>query len=195
VPSLPAFLAAHPGLMIDLVLDDRVIDLLEHGVDVALRSGPPADSNVTARRLARSRRLVVGAPAYFERRGEPTAPAELTNHETIVYTQVGGESWSFLRGGTEVSVGLSGRLRISAAEGVRAAVLAGMGLAVASEWTFAQELASGAVRPVLTEWTLPPVSLWAVYPGRMPSAKARAFAAFVEAELGRSDPTLGRGVI
>lgn len=79
---------------------------------------------------------------------------------------------------------MSGRLRVTAAEGVRAAVLAGMGLAVASEWMFAPELASGGVRAVLTDWALPPIDLWAVYPaGRMPTAKARAFAGFVESEL------------
>jgi DNA-binding transcriptional LysR family regulator len=75
---------------------------------------------------------------------------------------------------------------MSAAEGVRAAVLADMGLTITSAWMFGPELASGAVQPVLTEWSLPPLDLWAVYPtGRMPSAKARAFAAFVEAELSR----------
>jgi DNA-binding transcriptional LysR family regulator len=91
-----------------------------------------------------------------------------------------------------VSLSVAGRLRLSAAEGVRAAVLAGMGLTVASEWMFAPELASGDVRPVLADWTLPDIDLWAVYPtGRMPTAKARAFAAFVEAELGAERPQAG----
>lgn len=185
VPRLPAFLAAHPGLSLDVVLDDRVIDLVEDGIDLALRMGTLADSSLTARRLATAPRLLVGAPAYFERHGEPLAPVELAGHEAVVYAQGGGgEVWSFRRGGTETSVGVSGRLRVTAAEGVRAAVLAGMGLAVASEWMFAPELASGAVRAVLTDWALPPIDLWAVYPaGRMPTAKARAFAAFIESEL------------
>jgi DNA-binding transcriptional LysR family regulator len=75
-------------------------------------------------------------------------------------------------------------VRVSAAEGVRAAVLSGMGIAVASEWMFSPELATGEVQAVLKDWSLPPVDLWAVFPsGRMASAKARAFAAFVEAEL------------
>ncbi len=81
-------------------------------------------------------------------------------------------------------------MRVTAAEGVRAAVLADMGVAIASEWMFAPELASGAVKAVVTDWTLPPVDLWAVFPtGRMASAKARAFVAFVEATLGLSAPT------
>jgi DNA-binding transcriptional LysR family regulator len=103
----------------------------------------------------------------------------------VIYTQGGGgETWSLRQGAAEVSVSVSGPLRVSAAEGLRAGVLAGMGLAIASAWMFSPELASGAVRTVLSDWSLPPIDLWAVYPtGRMPSAKARAFAAFVEAEL------------
>jgi DNA-binding transcriptional LysR family regulator len=183
VPRMPAFLAAHPGLTMDVVLDDRVIDLMEDGIDVALRMGALADSSLTARRLATGRRRVLGAPAYFERHGEPATPAELIGHEAIVYSP-SGESWSFQRAGSEVSVSVSGRLRVSAAEGVRAAVLAAMGLTIASEWMFAPELHSGAVRAVLTDWALPDIDLWAVYPtARMPSAKARAFSAFVEAQL------------
>lgn len=187
VPRLPKFLAAHPDLTMDVVLDDRVIDLVEEGVDLALRMGSLGDSSLTARKLAVAPRHVLGTPAYFARSGVPATPAELTGHAAVIYAQgVGGDTWSFRRGRgpTEVSVSLFGPLRVSAAEGVRAGVLAGMGLAIASAWMFSPELASGAVRPVLTDWSLPPVDLWAVYPtGRMPSAKARAFAAFVEAEL------------
>ena len=83
-----------------------------------------------------------------------------------------------------MSVSVSGPIRVNVAEGVRSAVLADMGLAIASAWMFSPELASGDVRAVLRDWSLPMLDLWAVYPaGRMPTAKARAFAAFVEAEL------------
>jgi DNA-binding transcriptional LysR family regulator len=185
VPRLPAFLAANPELDMDVVLDDRTIDLLEQGIDVALRMGSLGDSTLTVRRLASSQRVVVAAPLYLERRGTPISPAELAGHDAIVYAQGGGgEAWIFRRADEEVSVRVSGRLHISAAEGVRAAVLAGAGFAVGSEWMFAPELASGAMRRVLGDWSLPAVDLFAVYPtGRMPSAKARAFAAFVEASM------------
>ena len=185
VPRLPIFLAAHPDLSIDLVLDDRSIDLIEEGVDVALRIGALRDSSLTARKLATSRRLVLGAPAYFERTGIPKTPAELIGHTAVIYTQLdSGDTWSFHQGPSEMSVRISSRLRISASEGVRAAIVGGMGFTIASEWMFAPELATGAVRPVLAEWTLPTSDLWAVFPtGRMASAKARAFAAFVETEL------------
>jgi DNA-binding transcriptional LysR family regulator len=193
VPRLPAFLAAHPDLAIDLVLDDRTIDLIEEGVDIALRMGTLRDSSLTARKVATSRRLVVGSPAYFEKAGLPETPADLIGHAAVIYTQNGGggDTWSFRRGSSEASVGIAGSLRVSAAEGLRAAVIGGMGFAIASEWMFAPELAAGSVRAVLAEWTLPTVDLWAVFPtGRMASAKARAFAAFVKAELQR--PHSGR---
>jgi hypothetical protein len=89
----------------------------------------------------------------------------------------GGETFTFRQGKSDISVTLSGRLRVSAAEGVRTAVLSGLGYAIASEWMFAPELASGAVRAVLTDWILPPLDFWALFPtGRMVTAKARAFA-------------------
>jgi DNA-binding transcriptional LysR family regulator len=181
VPKLKTFLDQHPKLEIDITLDDRSIDLLEEGVDVALRMGTLADSTMTARRLSQSPRLVVGTPAYFATKGIPKTPADLGMHQAIIYGQRGGESWSFSQGGTEAAVVVSGRVRVTAAEGMRAAVLGDMGLAIASQWMFAPELADGTVRAVLTDWRLPPVDLWALFPsGKLVTSKSRAFIAFVE---------------
>ncbi|MFM0666886.1 LysR family transcriptional regulator [Paraburkholderia sediminicola] len=189
IPRLPSFLERHPDLNIDIILDDENIDLLEHGVDVALRMGVLGDSAMTARRLTRGRRCVVGSPAWFAKAGEPRTPADLVSHQAIVYEQGGGGSaWSFKRGNTETSIAVAGRIRVNAAEGVRAAVLADMGVAIASEWMFAPEIASGAVKQVLSDWELPSIDLWAVFPsGRMLTAKARAFVAWVEEIFGASD--------
>jgi len=103
-------------------------------------------------------------------------------HEAIVYEQRdGGATWVFRRGMSDTPVTVSGRLRVSAGEGVRTAVLAGLGLAVASEWLFGPELESGEVVAVLQDWLLPSADLWAVFPaGRQASVKARAFASFVQ---------------
>jgi DNA-binding transcriptional LysR family regulator len=191
VPRLPSFLSAHPNLSLDLILDDRVINLAEEGVDMALRMGTTLrNSSATARKLATNARRVLGTPAYFERAGLPATPAELSGHTAVSYIQNGvGDTWSFSRGQSEFSVTISGCLRVSAAEGMRAAVLGGMGFAISSEWMFAPEIKAGAVHTVLSDWTLPATALWAVFPtGRMISAKARAFAAFVEAELKTSIP-------
>ena len=185
LPALKGFLDEHPQLEIDIVLDDRNIDLFEEGMDVALRMGALDDSAMTARRIARSPRFVVGTPAYFAEAGVPVTPADLSGHQAIVYSQRGGgESWSFSQSGKEVAVVVSGRVRVSAAEGIRTAVLSDMGIAIASQWMFEPELADGTVRAVLTDWQLPPIDLWAVFPsGRRVTSKARAFVAFVESVL------------
>jgi DNA-binding transcriptional LysR family regulator len=183
LPALKPFLDQHPNLNIDIVLDDRSVDLLEEGVDVALRMGTLDDSTMTARRIANGRRLVVGTPSYFAEAGLPQTPVDLSRHQAIVYSlRGGGESWLFSRNdGSDSTVTLSGRISVNAAEGMRTAVLAHMGVAVASEWMFAPELANGTVQAVLTDWTLPTIDLWAVFPaGRMATAKARAFVAYVE---------------
>nr|AYM54142.1 transcriptional regulator LysR family [Chondromyces catenulatus] len=194
VPRLPAFLAENPDLSIDAVLDDRNIDLLEEGIDVGLRIGALDDSGMTARKIASGRRVVLATPGYFAAAGEPRSPAELASHQAVLYSPRGASSpWSFRRGASEVSVTLSGRMQVTAAEGQRAAVLAGMGITVASDWMFAPEIASGAVRVVLADWSLPPIDLWALYPtGRMVSAKARAFVAFVEGVMAEG-PLARRG--
>lgn len=184
VPQLGPFLDQHPQLNIDLMLDDRNINLVEEGIDVALRMGALTDSGLTARKIADCRRVVLGTPAYFAKHGEPGCPAELSKHQAVVYNLGGGNTWQFAKGSEQQSVILSGRLRVSAAEGVREAVLADQGLTLASEWMFAPELASGAVKTVMHDWTLPDLDLWAVFPtGRMASAKARAFVEYVQGLL------------
>ena len=184
IPQLAEFLAAHPDLEVDVVLDDRVIDLVSEGIDIALRMGELADSTAVARRIATGHRSVVATPAYLKQHGIPQVPADLATHQAVVYTQL-GNSWTFRRDGTEASVAVSGRVRFTAAEGIRAAVKADMGLAVTSDWMFWPELQNGEVLRVLEDWTLPDIDLWAVFPtGRLASAKARAFADFVKTIIG-----------
>lgn len=182
LPYLKGFLDRHPLLDVDLRLDDRSTNLIEAGVDVALRMGNLSDSNLTARKIASCRRFVVATPAYLERCGTPQSPADLESHEAVIYSiGAGGASWVFNKGGTEQPVTLSGRIRVTAAEGVRIAVLSGYSLTLSSEWVFAPELASGEVVAVLQDWKLPALDLWAIFPsGRMASAKARAFVDYVE---------------
>jgi DNA-binding transcriptional LysR family regulator len=181
MPHLPQFLQQYPQLQLDIQLDDRNIDLLEGGIDIALRLGALSNSDMTARRIGRSPLRVVATPAYLAAHGVPRHPAELGEHAAVIYQRPdNGAQYVFERGGEQHTVALHGRMRVSAAEGVRAAVLAHMGVTVASEWMFAPELVSGQVQRVLADWTLPAVDLWAVFSsGRKASAKARAFAAFV----------------
>ncbi|MGB3123355.1 MAG: LysR family transcriptional regulator [Pseudomonas sp.] len=185
IPHLGPFLAHYPGLNIEVVLNDHSLNLVEEGIDVALRMGNLSDSGLTARKIGQSPRQVLATPAYFERFGEPATPADVLQHQAILYSLGGGSSWTFRQGDTEHSIVARGRVRVTAAEGVRAAVLSHLGLTLASTWMFAPELASGEVKTVLNDWQLSPIDLWAVFPtGRMASAKARAFVDYVEGLLG-----------
>lgn len=170
------FLEAHPKLHLELVMDDRTVDLLAENIDVALRLGDLPDSTLTARKLATASRVLVATPAYIERHGAPQSPGDLLTHQTLVYAQgVDGETWRFRRGSSETSVRVTSRFACTAAEGVREGVLCGLGLAMVSTWMM-PELTTGEVVPLLQDWALPALDLWAVFPtGRLPSAKTRAF--------------------
>lgn len=110
------------------------------------------------------------------------SPSDLSDHEAIIYSQrSGGEEWLFRRGESETQIRLQSRLTLTAAEGVRAAVIAGQGFAVSSRWQFAPEIESGEVVRLLENWTLPPMDLWVIYPsGRLTSTKARSFVNWFE---------------
>lgn len=185
IPRLPRFLASHPGLTIEAVLDDRNVDLIEENIDVALRLGNLADSTMTARKIGQARRGVMGTPAYFARHGVPATPADLARHRAVIYAQGGGGAvWTFRKGDATETVTLDDYVRSTAAEGVRAAVHAGLGLCVTTEGMFQPDIAEGRIQLVLQDWVLPGIDLWAAFPtGRRASAKARAFAGFVETEL------------
>ena len=181
-PRLGAFLETHPKLRLEAVMDDRNVDLLEENIDLAFRLGDLPDSTLTARRIATGPLLLLASPEYVARFGAPSAPGDLLAHHAVVYgQQVGGTEWPFKQGTSEISVSVPSRIVFTAAEGVREGVLAGIGVAIASSWMFAPELADGRVVPLLPDWTLPPIDLWALFPaGRLPSAKARAFLGWFE---------------
>lgn len=183
VPRLGPFLERHPALELDLVLDDRQIDLIEAGFDLALRMGTLSDSSLTARKLGESPRMVVAAPDFIVRHGIPDHPSVLERMPAVTPLRPGGgHIWTFQRPGETVTVTLGGRFQVSAAEGLRAAALAGHGFVVGSAWLFGDLLAQGKLQGLLPDWHLPAVPLWAVTPaGRHINARARAFIDFVAA--------------
>jgi DNA-binding transcriptional LysR family regulator len=188
VPRIGGFLDAHPNLRVEFVLDDRFVDLMGENIDVALRGGELSDSSLTARKLATCDRLVVASPTYLARMGTPSTPDDLLEHTALVYAHgLISEEWRFRNPSGDTSVRVPTRLSFSAAEGVREAVIAGLGLAISSRWVMAPELASGSVVPVLTDWKLPNADLWALFPaGRLPTAKARAFVSWFEEAFSRN---------
>jgi DNA-binding transcriptional LysR family regulator len=163
---LPEFLLAYPEVTIDLHLGDEIVDLVGAGFDVALRIAALRDSSLIARRLCQVRRLVVGAPAYFDRRGRPAHPADLANHDCLGYAYLPSpEAWHFVRaGGEEAAVTPRGPLRANNADALAPALLAGLGLAVQPEFTVWEYLQAGRLEQVLPDWSLPPIALHMVTP-------------------------------
>lgn len=188
IPKLPSFFAQHPDIELDLLLDDRDVGLVEEGVEVAFRMGRLVESQLLAKKIGRTRRIVVASTDYFRRHGEPRRPADLASHPAIVFSRrEGGEQLVFTCGAKTETVTLKPRLRASALEGLRAAILAGIGVGIATEWIFGRELSDGRLTIALPDWQLPSLELWAVLPGgRRSSAEARAFVEFVELELAQT---------
>ncbi|KQW51425.1 MULTISPECIES: LysR family transcriptional regulator [unclassified Roseateles] len=194
MPLVHSFLAAHPDVKVDLRLDDGYIDLVEHGIDVAVRIGELADSGLVARRIGTVRRAVVARRGYFEERGiaPPAEPADLQQHDCIVFTELrAGPVWAFEAEpgasapvGSPASVRVAGRLRSNSGEAVREAVLAGMGLAYSPGWLLQDELASGKVQVALPHWRGRALPMHLVSPPqRRLSGKAKAFGDHVAAGL------------
>ena len=165
-PILPEFLTTYPEVTIDLHLGDEIVDLVGGAFDMALRIAALPDSSLIARRLCQVRRLVVGAPAYFDRHGRPTHPAELADHDCLGYAYLPSpEIWRFVHvGGDKAAVTPHGALRANNADAPAPALLAGLGLAVQPEFTVWGDMAAGRLEQVLTEWSLPPIALHMVTP-------------------------------
>jgi DNA-binding transcriptional LysR family regulator len=183
--TLPDFLDAWPELSIDLTLNDRVVDLLEEGVDVAVRIGRLADSSLIARRLAPCRFVCCAAPAYLAAHGEPRHPANLARHECLLYSYTAGrEGWEFSGPGGPLAVKVKGRLRANNGEALVAAAAAGLGIALSPTFMVSEELASGRLVPILRDFPIPESGIHAVWaPGRHLSAKIRTFVDFLAARF------------
>ena len=117
IPHLGPFLEQHPEMTVDVVLDDRSLNLVEEGIDVALRMGNLSDSSHTARKIGESPCVILGTPAYFARFGEPATPQDLLQHQAIIYTRVEGSHWNFTRGDTQFPLVAHGRVRVTAMSG------------------------------------------------------------------------------
>ncbi len=178
IPTLPDFLARHPALRVEFLMNDRRQDLVAEAVDVALRFGVLADSTAVARKIGESRRMVVASPAYLARAGTPAAPADLLGHDVIVGPAgITPDGWSFGRDGKTTSVRVEGRLFFNANEGGTAAAVAGLGIFSTGSWGCRAELAAGTLVQVLPDWSMGLVDVHAVFAaGRAAKPSARAFA-------------------
>ncbi|OJY73714.1 MAG: LysR family transcriptional regulator [Rhodospirillales bacterium 70-18] len=187
VPSLPAFLEHYPDISVELLVSERTLNLVEEGVDLAIHNGDLVDSSLIVRKLATTPIVTVGTPAYLAARGEPMSPGDLERHDCVIFAPRGEpRAWRFAGKFGPAVHHPKGRLRTADAEQIRAAVLAGLGLAHTPGWLFAPEIASGAVRAVLAGYQPAPLSISLVHPaGRRLPTKARVFGAFLAEALGR----------
>jgi DNA-binding transcriptional LysR family regulator len=187
VPLLPAFLARHPQLRIDLMMSDRYENLIAEGADLALRVGGQPDSSFVTRKLASGRRLFVAAPSYLARHPAPARLADLARHDLISGpADLGEQSWVARRGATTETQSVNPRIRTGSGAGLVACAAAGLGIALSSIWMCGEELASGALVELLAEYRLDPTAAYVVFPaGRRPSQKARVFSDYLERAVGR----------
>jgi DNA-binding transcriptional LysR family regulator len=178
-PLVLRFMQQHPGLQVDLSFDDRYVNLVEQGIDLAIRMGRLADSTLGARYLGLNPWVLVGAPAYLQARGTPAAPDELSTHDALIYSTVqGDERWHFSGAdGATLSVPVKGPLRSNNLSALLAATRAGMGLAALPWYVAHESVKQGAVTALLPAWSLPAQEIHAVFPSpRLVPSKVSGFA-------------------
>ena len=186
VPLVLRYMRAHPQVTIDLSLDDRYVDLVAQGVDLAIRMGRLADSSLGARYLGTNPWVMVASPDYLRQHGAPQTVADLPAHACLVYSSVQGDDrWSLTTpDGREVSVPVQGALRSNNLSAVLAAARAGMGLAVLPWYVAHQSVIDGAVQPILSDHGLPAQEVHAVFPSpKFVPSKVTGFIAFLQQSL------------
>ena len=188
-PVVTRFLALHPDIQVDLTLSDRNVDLIEEGIDAALRIGALANLSLVARRLGEVRRVTVASPAYLDRRGTPLVPADLAGHELIMSTAVRSVAeWRFRADGREHVVRYSPRLRMNDVEAVLAAARDGFGIARALSYQVEPDLRTGVLRRLLVDYEPGPAPVHLVMrSSRHMTPRLRAFVDFAVQEFAALD--------
>jgi len=178
------FLAEHPGIGIELILNDRYADLVEEGVDIAFRLGGTLPPDAVGRHLATVERFLVAAPAYCARRGTPALPADLAAHDLVRFAWTPGNSIDLLRGDERVRCVVAGRFRANNALAIREALAMGSGIGICPDWLVRDLLDSGALVRILREWSAPPQDLYMLTPSRRyQPARTRMFIDFAAAQF------------
>ena len=187
VPLVMRFMQAHPKLQVELSFEDRYVNLVEQGIDVAIRMGPLADSTLGVRYLGTNPWLVVASADYLVRRGTPVKPADLASHDALIYSSVQGDArWHFSGAdGKVLPVLVKGPLRSNNLSALLAAARASMGVAALPWYVASESMRSGAVQPVLTHWSLPSQEIHAVFPSpRLVPAKVIGFVEWLQGQFG-----------
>jgi DNA-binding transcriptional LysR family regulator len=189
VPLVMRFMKLNPKLQIELSFEDRYVDLVEQGIDVAIRMGRLADSTLGARFLGINPWVVVGSPEYLAQRGTPRTLGDLAQHDALIYSTVQGDArWLFTGAdGRLHPTAVRGRLRSNNLSALLAAARGDMGLAALPWYVAHESVQAGSVQPVLTDWSLPSQEIHAVYPSpRQVPAKVSGFVEWLQGQIGET---------
>ena len=189
-PLIPKFMQRYPKLQIDLVMDDRNIDLVAEGIDVAIRSGDMPDSTLVARKLAPLRQVLCASPGYIDRYGMPATPSELGERNCILFSYSGdANEWTLNKGDRSESVLVSGSYRVNNSEAILEALREGVGIGRLPTFVAGPDLKAGNLLRVLEAYHIPDHIFYAVFPERqyLP-AKVRAFLDFAIEYFGGDQP-------
>lgn len=180
-PLMDRIMTQFPEMSVEVILTNRFVDLIEEGVDLAIRIGALSDSRLIARRLCANHRILVAAPSYLERSGVPRHPAELAAHEAVVFTGFAKpREWRLIGGQGPVTVSVSGRVATNELEVLNSAAKQGLGITVGATLAVDKALLSGELVRVLPEYQFEPSAIFAVYPSaRQLSTKVRAMVDFL----------------
>lgn len=193
-PLLPAFRAQYPDLALEVNYSDRAVDLVQEGIDVAVRITSELNTNLIARRLATVHLLPCAAPAYLARQGTPQHPDELRRHNCLTYTySVFGHSWQFRQGDTALAVPVQGDFLSNSADMLRRAALNGLGIILQPSFLIGPDLRAGRLQRLLPDYEADSHGAYAVYlAGARRSARVKAFVDFFAQALGGDDPVWDR---
>ena len=186
-PAIAAFAYRHPAVKFELIVSDRIVDLVEEGFDLAIRVGAVGSERLVARRLGSMRLVLCAAPAYLERRTAPASPADLAQHNALTYAySATPRVWRFTDAtGTVHDVRVTGNLHANSGDALRAAAIAGLGILYEPDFLLDSALRTGQLVRLLPDYTGAGGEIWAVYPSRRHlSLKVRLFVDHIAAAFG-----------
>ena len=187
VPALPHFAALYPEITLDVVMNDRFVDLVDEGFDIAVRIAAMQDSSLIARRIAPIRLLACASPSYLRAHGYPERPEDLLQHQCLINNnQPSAQEWKFQdQDGAMLSVPVHGKVRMNNGDALRVAALHGLGITILPSFIVGPDVHKGDIVSLLEAYNPQPLALHAVYPhARLLSPKVRAFVDFLAARFG-----------
>ncbi|WP_342655321.1 LysR family transcriptional regulator [Pseudomonas sp. F3-2] len=182
-PLIAEFAQLYPGISFDFDLTPRQVDLVSEPVDVVIRMGEPANSNLIARKLASIQRFLYASPHYLQTSGEPQSPSDLSGHECLRLRGPDSDRWTLSGGGETQQVDVGGRFQLNSVGMLRHLVSLGLGITLLPEGIAAQDVADGKLRRILVQWQASPVSVYALTETRLLPAKTQRFIEFVRDRL------------